>query len=1498
MPFDTQAVATRAFWSWYLVPWGAPAGAPMRLCTSLRMMLDETALHASPVLDDWPAALDAMQDATFTMESAAGAGNAAVRPGEAYRAYLRSVGMDLGQASALWRAIFGDLAAALPGPGVAAVAARRAPRPKRVRSHSTDALVRHANRHIEALYGEPVDEALRARGAKGAAAGALLLVRPVAPGPALRKDLREIAAMYALPGTPARSLASHIAQVRERQKASAGTSAQDQAGDIDRWSEHMLGVLAGQGIGVAAADGAKATLAYSHTHIDFLLRRGGLAPADGHQVSGADTDRMNPFATNLASRRRMYANAGGDDARQAIAEARPPAREFCARLTALAVHPWLCRVLGIVVGIEVASPVPVGQLRRIAIGRPGGAVGAASSPGTMLKDGFPAPYHAAGKDYRGGLLDLAPGAGKFTLTQFDADRSPDHLLQAALVFRSQETAGVESGSATVEMQGEETVGFSVIETGMARKDALHDRPDRSTTPDLYLEHLLTGYRPDVKDMSDPRHGWQALGARRIRRVLLKDRDITAWFARVGRCEAMQAERTRVTRPNDEREDQVEDELFRWTLHNTPDGGGGQEFGVLHVTDVGSTSNHGLVIDYQPVDVPEQRVGHAYRFGVRLAMIDGSSIDLPRARALYDAPSSTPPTLGGQVEAGVQQGEVCQRFEPVAPPTALLAGAPVRERFPKDGSQHVVLASVKGPFGDRDCAERVLVPPRAGIDQCLRLGALDAYRGAPSWPDSAFPDTELDQKGDFPTVTSTWSDRDGQTRSARDPVYRRRPLAWPAPARPYYPDPWATTVVVALFRKGDEHLMAMHEFDYYGGGRRWPDCRPLRLKLQTAQQVTDQDAGFDVLARDDELVVTVAPGAELVLRAWHRLDAGRFVRMNQLTRIAGFAASPGKGAGIQSALGPRGLLPPGPALRQQVAELLAGAGAGLALRAGAGFVPSYWMFNPFEEITAVHAIERPLAAAAPDPGAPLAIARAPGATSGPSTGRVLLDRRSTARVSAEASWADIGPAALRHGDKGYRRPVAWRNGELFNIPAIAIVAADDTGTPARAPMGRRREPFQHYQDVAARLAASATVLGTTRRATGEFDFGDTRARIIDIVTSAESRHGDEFWRAPEPGNRRKSRPQPSIVVATASPPPPEIDDILPLIASEDQTSLSDDLMRVRQDGWFRIWLKSWYASGNGELLALACLPGAPPPTRMASARSLLGLAARGKQPTSALDSLVTQWGLDPAAGQEIAFDKLPMAALRNRLASPADLLASGGPAEVLDIDLRHLAAMTDFTPRVHLRQVEAHRKLDFGAGDDADLVELGLYRPLLDRSSGNMYVDVRIDPAYAYQPFVRLALARYQHHAWRDTERDLRLSAIVATEFVQLMPGRIATLTSERNPRGKVTGVRIAVHGTTIPRGGRAALKTLLFATIEERILNLAEPLEDGVNGAWIPVPGSGENHALAPDVSGQRWGATIPLSTRVAREYSVRIEEYETAAHETSEGRRLVFFDRLPLTRI
>jgi hypothetical protein len=361
------------------------------------------------------------------------------------------------------------------------------------------------------------------------------------------------------------------------------------------------------------------------------------------------------------------------------------------------------------------------------------------------------------------------------------------------------------------------------------------------------------------------------------------------------------------------------------------------------------------------------------------------------------------------------------------------------------------------------------------------------------------------------------------------------------------------------------------------------------------------------------------------------------------------------------------------------------------------------------------------------------------------------------------------------------------------------------------------------------------------------------------------------------------------MATASPAPLEIDDVLPLIAWEDQTSLNDDLMRVRQDGWFRIWLKSWYRSGNGELLALVCLPGAPPAGRMAPVRSLLGLTSRGKQAAPALD---------PAAGQEIEFAKLPMAALRNRLTSTADLLASGGPAELLDIDARHLAGMTDFAPRVYLKHVDAHRKVDFGDGPDADLVELGLFRPLLDRSSGNMYVDVRIDPAYAYQPFVRLALARYQHHARQDKERDLRLSAIVATEFVQLMPGRTATLISERNARGKVTGVRIAVHGTTIPRGGRAALQTLLFATIEERLLNVAEPLEDGVNGAWIPVPGSGENHALVPDTSGLRWSATVALSTRVSREYSVRIEEYETTAQAESTARRLVFFDRLPLTHI
>lgn len=1496
MPFDTRALNAGGFWSWYLVPWGAATGSSRRVRASLRMVLDEARLHASPILEDWPAAIFAMQGAGVSFDGAAPLAGAEVHAGQAYRAYLRSIGLDVAQASVLWRAIFGDLSAELPGPGVAAPSASREKAAKRVWSHSTAELVKHADKHIASLYGEAIEAGFLAQSGKDAATAAPLLVQPAAPTTTLRKDLREVAALYALPGTPTRSLAAHVTQIKEQQKANDRAGGRATSGTLDPWSEHLLGVLAGQGKNVAASGAVNSVLAYSHTHIDFLLRRGGLPDATGHQVSDTDPDRMNAFATHLASRRRMYADAGDSGTRKRRSQERTAAQEFCARLAALAVHPWLCRVLGIVVGIEIDSPVPVNQLRRIAIRPPFGTPGAASAPDTILKDGFPAPLDAA-NHYIDGLLNLAPADEKFLLTQFDADRGPDRLVQAAMTFRSRETAGVESGSATVDMQGEETVGFSVIEKTMTRKQSLHDRPEKG---DLYLEHLLFGYRPDVKNMSDPRLGWQSLTARRIKRVRLKDGpDITSWFSQVGRCEAIQTERSRITDTGNAREAQLEDELFRWTLHNTPHAGGGREFGTLTTTDVGGNTIPGLSIDYEPVAVPEQRVGHAYRFGVRLAMIDGNSLDLQRAKALYDAPSSTPLTLGGAILANnIQEGEVCRRFEPLTPPTVLLVGAPVRERFPKDGADHVVVASVKGPFGDRKLAERVLVPPNATIDQCLRLGALDVYRDAPSWPPSAFPDAELTPRGDFPTVESVWSDRDGKTRTARDPVYRPRPLFGPAPARPYYPDPWATTAVVALFRKGDDHLISLHKLEYYGGRYKWPNCRALRVKVQTTDHVSDQDAGFDVVVEEGGLRISVAPGAELVVRTWHLLDVDQFVQLEQNARVANFIVESSQGSAIKAALGVRGLRQSKLPLQRQVAALLAGQDASQAPGVVSSAAPSYWMFNPFHEITIVHAIERPLSAAVPDPAAPLAIRREPGATSGLSVGRLLLDRRSTGRVSAQASWADIGPSSRRQKEKGYHRPVVWRNGELFTMSALAIVAADESGTPAREPMARHREPFQYYQDVAGKLAASATVLGKTRRATGEFDFGDTRARVIDIVTSAESRHVDEFAHTPEPDERRKSRPQAAIVVATASPPPPEIDDVVPLIISEDQPSLNDDLMRVRQDGWFRIWLKSWYGSGNGELLALVCLPGAPRPDRMARARSLLGFGARGKQTAPALDALVTQWGLDPAAGQEIEFAKLPLAALRNRLVSTADLHASGGPPEILDIDTRHLAGMVDFTPRVHLKQVDAHRNVDFGDGVDADAVELGLFRPLLDRSSGQMYIDVRIDPAYAYQPFVRLALARYQHHACQDDERDLRLSAIVATEFIQLMPGRTATLTSERNARGKVTGVRIAVHGTTIPRGGRAALQTLLFATVEERVLNFAEPLEDGINGAWIPVPGSGENHPLVPDASGFRWSATVALSTRVSREYSVRIEEYETPAQAESNARRLVFFDRLPLSHI
>ncbi|UGQ46844.1 hypothetical protein [Massilia endophytica] len=1511
MPREKNGCTADALLDWYVVPWGPnPASGALRF--SIRIMPKERPWGASVLLADWPAALAKAGDVQleFRTSPTVAAAPVAADLGQAYRRYLAECRISVEQASQLWEAVFGDLFAAMRAePLDVAAASQGIARRSFVWSHSPVGMVRSAITRFGALYANALENASRSAAFVGQPS---LYVAAGAPTGESVEHLYRAASMFSRAGSPRRALQEQLQSIASRQGKSgtAGEAVQALSGQ-NWWGWRLLSqAVAAEGgnsqdlLDSGKQSGTPLTVPYTETYLDFLLTRGSDPLGKPHGIGAGDEDAMDDFAVHLASRKYMYGSPGPDEGLALLAKARPGAeKEFCTRVAALAAHPWLVKVLGLVVGMEAAPGLPLASVKAFGVSGVSWEAGAlpdcvAEPHLTALRNGFPqARTASSGKEYyHGGLLNVAPRAGDKLLTQFDLDRSPDRYVQAAISYRTQRDAGGAPDDAAVELQGEESVGYALIEEGKERKDLLFDR---TKMPMLYLEHLLAGYRPDVRDMSAGT-GWQPLTARRIRRVLIGKhrKDITHWFERLGRCEAFITEKTRTARQPDGVQSHIESEMFRWGTQGLA-GSVGQEKSEDFV--VNPADGHGqageLSIEYAPADVPPQRFGHAYRFGVRLAMVDGNSLAMEEAAALYERANGMALTIGEQttdVPASQQAGQVCHRYERLAPPAVLLTKPLEPERFPNENARRLLVASSADHARVRHKTSRILVPPRSSsIDLCLRHGALDPFRNQASWPSSAFPGVALTEEGDFPSRKTHWTDKDGKAVTSTDQYFEEKPFAGDGPDVPYYPDPWARVAVCGLYRKGDDRLLDLQTFDYYHGGRRWPDCRPMRLVLRAVDSVEDEDAGFDARMDAEGLTISALPGVQVVLRVWHAIGLTEFRHFALTEQLADIATKNPAQAGFLPALTESAEASP----REQVARMLAGWGRGQMGATSNGMASaSFWMANPFLELSLLHAVDLPVASVQQLPGYGIGILRTTGETKARFQGRLALHRPSTSRIFAQATWADLPNRAQPDGGRGYRWPGVWRNGELFSVARLPIVAADESGIAATIPMDRQPEAFQRYQDLAAEWPDKAADPASRRRVSGEFDFGDTRARALRVVTGGAARHAEEFAGLNGEQSRRLAAPFRLVVEATERPPRPVIDYIMPMLSWEDQLAPPDQSRRARQGGWFRIWLgEQWYNSGNGELLALLCWTGKATPPPPQPIRSMLGLGpADLATPPAALEPLVSRWGLDPLAGQEIEFGNMPAAALLNRLKSQAELRASGGPADMLDIDLHHLKELSDFSPKLRLSTLSEYKNVNFGTGQDASEVMLALYRPVMDRASGRMHVDIRIDPALAYQPFVRLSMARYQLHAPSGAE-NLQLSPIVATEFVQLLPGRVATLASQRDRHGVVESVRVTVSGTTLPAGGRATLKTMLFASIEQREVGFSQASDEEGDGAWTPVSAQADSCALQPGQEDNSWWTLIPFRSRVSHEYSVRIEEYETIAGAATQSRRLVYFDRIPL---
>jgi hypothetical protein len=161
-----------------------------------------------------------------------------------------------------------------------------------------------------------------------------------------------------------------------------------------------------------------------------------------------------------------------------------------------------------------------------------------------------------------------------------------------------------------------------------------------------------------------------------------------------------------------------------------------------------------------------------------------------------------------------------------------------------------------------------------------------------------------------------------------------------------------------------------------------------------------------------------------------------------------------------------------------------------------------------------------------------------------------------------------------------------------------------------------------------------------------------------------------------------------------------------------------------------------------------------------------------------------------------------------------------------------------------------------------------------------YCDIDLDPGTAYQPFVRLALSRYQPHSIDGCH----ISRVVRADFAQLLPARVATVMPMVGGRTTIT-----LRGPSGSGGGGFRLippdpqRFSLTRDVTATVQRLA-PGDDPDLG-WVDT-GAPIELTVATD-SGDHadvaWSAVLPAVNRQEGwRYRILLQEFEI--HPTDPG--------------
>lgn len=459
---------------------------------------------------------------------------------------------------------------------------------------------------------------------------------------------------------------------------------------------------------------------------------------------------------------------------------------------------------------------------------------------------------------------------------------------------------------------------------------------------------------------------------------------------------------------------------------------------------------------------------------------------------------------------------------------------------------------------------------------------------------------------------------------------------------------------------------------------------------------------------------------------------------------------------------------------------------------------------FAQLPVVHQPSAPIfASALRNYFTPITAWRTHGSHSAVLLGGLRIHAASSARVDLQSRWQEVTDDLAQPGPK---RTWNSHHVEKFELASTAAGAlyADISRTRMTAIYIPQVDTlwFAAAFDELQGVDTPADVAAPLHR------FDDTKHRWVTYEPVATSRF-QECFADQTLSFTRTGDPLVVDVPSSARPLAPDIAYVVPTFGWEKQETTNAKSV-VRFGNSLRVYLhRPWYSSGEDELLGVVLWP---------SAHGNPDYAER-----EAFKPYFTQWGNDPIWKSGNPGATPDIYGFPNALATAANLTLDGTP----------------------------------------QLFDVAGHTVAYDTARQLWYCDILLRNNYSYNPFVRLALARYQTHSIQGVE----LSHVVLADYAQLAADRSAVVMIDT---GNPATARVFIGGLA----PTAPFLPVITVTVERRLAKVATDLgwEEAPPAevtASEDVPGPAQEGAVL-------WSGTVHFTkTPPSGQYRIVIREFE-----------------------